>query len=122
MPEQLESASPEVATRHAVDLGHPACARLPMAKVTDSSDPMITAKRMAFWSEAEPQTAPEATSKCLGKLCRLTSSPPIVSSRNLLLATPSPQNHAGHDRNRVTDQHPTHTDGDGNPVAMSEKP
>ena len=61
-----------------------------MANVTDSSDPMTTTKRIAFWLRPN-QSSASGHQQMLGRLCRLTSNPPMVSSRNLLLATPSPR-------------------------------
>src|SRR5437764_14925594 len=61
-----------------------------MAMVTDSNDPITTTNRIAFSVSPNHNTA-KGSQQMLGKLCRLTSNPPMISSRNLLLATPRPR-------------------------------
>src|SRR6267142_7141943 len=57
--------------------------------VTDSNEPITTTKRIAF-SVSPNQSTASGNQQILGKLCRLTNRPPMVCSRNLLLATPKP--------------------------------
>ena len=63
-----------------------ACGLSSMAMVTDSSDPISTTKIIAFSVRPNHKTA-SGSQQMLGRLCKLTSKPPMVSSRNLLLAT-----------------------------------
>ena len=61
-----------------------------MLIVTDSNDPMTTTNRIAFSVRPNHNTA-MGSQQMLGRLCKLTSNPPTVCSRNLLLAIPRPR-------------------------------
>ena len=61
-----------------------------MAMVTESSEPISTTKRIAFSVSPNHRTA-SGIQQMLGRDCKLTSKPPSVSSRNLLLDTAKPR-------------------------------
>src|SRR4030088_279836 len=58
--------------------------------VTESSEPISTTNRMAFSVSPNQRTA-SGIQQMLGSDCKLTSKPPRVSSRNLLLETANPR-------------------------------
>src|SRR5260370_21673014 len=61
-----------------------------MAMVTESREPISTTNRMALSVSPNQRTA-SGIQQMLGSDCKLTSSPPRVSSRNLLLDTAKPR-------------------------------
>src|SRR5260370_39898545 len=91
-----------------------------MAMVTERSEPIRTTNKMAFSVSPNQRTA-SGIQQMLGSDCKLTSNPPTVSSRNLLLDTAKPRFIPSNNRQAVTDEHALHGNGNTNPKAVVGK-